>query len=395
MTRRIELDIFRGVLLVMMTLTHLPTRLSAYASQPLGFVSAAEGFVFLSAFVASIAFSRLLQNQGPRQARRRAWSRAIRLYGLHLGLLFFAFTVAATVALRMGRPALSNLLSGYLVEPVWSAVGSLFLLYQPPLLDILPMYVTFLFFTPLLLSAAVRRGWRQIVLASALVWLAAQFGLREAAHNVVVDITHLHIPLQETGAFNLFAWQAVWIAGLFLGAKSAVGEVPLKRLPGWAFATAAVVCLFFIGVRHDLLGPHLTQEALGLKLDKWQIGWLRVVNLISFTMVFYWLRKYVIRAVSVEPFLTLGKASLQVFCAHLFFVFVGLALLYGEVEQLHGITAITLVAVTFAALIWVASNEVRKKRRARERKRQQSEEDKAPGVLPPSTQTMACAEQQS
>lgn len=103
MTRRIEFDVLRGVLLVMMTLTHLPTRASAYASQPLGFVSAAEGFVFLSAFVASSGFSRLLQDHGPKQARQRAWSRAIRLYGLHLGLLFFAFTIAATLALRMGR----------------------------------------------------------------------------------------------------------------------------------------------------------------------------------------------------------------------------------------------------------------------------------------------------
>jgi len=69
--------------------------------------------------------------------------------------------------------------------------------------------------------------------------------------------------------------------------------------------------------------------------------------------------------VLVEPFLTLGKASLEVFCAHLFFVFVGLALLYGEVTELHGGYAIMLLAITFSGLMLVAIREVRRKRKAR------------------------------
>jgi hypothetical protein len=83
--------------------------------------------------------------------------------------------------------------------------------------------------------------------------------------------------------------------------------------------------------------------------------------------------------VKIEPFVTLGKASLRVFCAHIFFVFVGLALLYGDfnadgLDQLHGFTAILLLAVTFTALILVAGDEVRKKRlRREERKRAAAE----------------------
>ncbi|HET8638490.1 MAG TPA: OpgC domain-containing protein, partial [Acidobacteriaceae bacterium] len=64
-------------------------------------------------------------------------------------------------------------------------------------------------------------------------------------------------------------------------------------------------------------------------------------------------------------FITLGKASLQVFCAHLFFVFVGLALLYGQIEQLHGWTAVILVSVTFVSLMIVAIREVSKRNRKR------------------------------
>jgi Flp pilus assembly protein TadB len=58
----------------------------------------------------------------------------------------------------------------------------------------------------------------------------------------------------------------------------------------------------------------------------------------------------------------LGKASLQVFCAHLAFVFVGLALLYGTVTQLHGLYAVGLVALTFVGLIFVALRKTRRER---------------------------------
>jgi hypothetical protein len=227
------------------------------------------------------------------------------------------------------------------------------------------MYVTFLLLTPYILSVAVRRGWTRILMVSGVIWLLAQFGLRTWMHSLVVNATGLRIPLQETGAFNLFAWQAIWVLALWLGAKSTQGENPLGKLPGWVFVLSGAVCLFFLGVRHDWLGPHLTQEALGLSLDKWQIGPLRMLNLFAFSCMIYWSRKYLTRMVLVEPFLTLGKASLEVFCAHVFFVFVGLALLYGEVTELHGRVALILLIITFTALILVAIREVRRKQKAR------------------------------
>jgi len=360
--RRPELDALRGLFLVWMTLTHLPTRFSDFVNQPIGFVSSAEGFVFLSALLVSRVYMRQAIADGT-ALRNKLWRRSLRIYAYHLLMLALAFTVAAAYAVTTHRAAIYNLLNFYIAHPVVAIVGSLLLLYCPPLLDILPMYVIFLFFTPLVLSSAVKRGWGRILAVSGAFWLFAQFGLRDLVHNIIVHVTHLPIPLQETGAFNLFAWQGIWIIGLWLGAKSAEGDVPLKRIPGYAVGVCALICLVFIGIRHEWLGPQLTQQALGMKLDKWQIGPLRVINLVTFTIVFYWMRKYVLRIVAVEPFLTLGKASLHVFCAHVFFVFVGLALLYNsDVPQLHGWVAITLLTVTFLGLVLVAVREVRKQR---------------------------------
>jgi len=364
--RRPELDALRGLFLVWMTLTHLPTHLSDFVNQPIGFISSAEGFVFMSALLVGRIYIHEMQHDEA-GVHFKLLRRSLKIYGYHLLLLFLAFTVAAEYAVHSHRVAITNLLDFYLAHPGTAIVGSLLLLYCPPLLDILPMYVTFLLFTPFILSIAVRIGWKKILAASMLIWLLAQFGLRDVVHNWIVHITHLHIPLQETGAFNLFAWQAVWITGLWLGAELARGFVPFRYVPRPAVIVCFVISILFIFVRYGWLGPHLTQQTLGLQLDKWQIGPLRVLNLICFSVVLYALRKYVIKAVSHEPFLTLGKASLHVFCAHLFFVFVGLALLYGEVEQLHGWTAVILIVVTLVSLVFVAIRDVRRRRVKRSR----------------------------
>jgi hypothetical protein len=362
--RRPELDALRGLFLVWMTLTHLPTHFSDLVNQPFGFVSSAEGFVFLS----GLLVARLYIRQAAEDAitlRNKLLKRTLRLYLYHLVLLTLAFTAAATFAVAAHRPALTNLLNFYLAHPLTAVVGSLLLLYCPPLLDILPMYMIFLLTTPYLLALAVRRGWRGILIGSGTVWLLAQFGLRTWAHAGVVHLTGLKIPLQETGAFNLFAWQAVWISGMAIGAASARGALPFERLPRILYPVSAAICLFFVGVRHNLLGANLTQQALGISLDKWQIGPLRMLNLLALGCVVYWSRGLVSRLAHIEPLVTLGKASLEVFCAQIVFVFFGLALLVGEVDQLHGVAAALLVVLTLSGMMMVAKREARRKQQAR------------------------------
>ena len=362
--RRPELDALRGLFLAWMTVTHLPTRFSDYVNQPLGFISSAEGFVFLSALLVSRIYARQ-SVEDETGLRAKLWMRALKIYAIHLLMLALAFTVAAGLAVTTHKAAIYNLLNFYIAHPVTAIAGSVLLVYCPPLLDILPMYVLFLAATPLVLSFANRFGWRKTVALSAVLWLGGQLGLRELTHNAVIHLTRLDIPLQETGAFNLFAWQGVWLVGLWFGAESARGAFPLKRLPGWTAAAALAVCIFFLGVRHGWLGEQLTQQTLAPALDKWNIGPLRVVNLAAFTVLFYWLRRYILPLIAVEPFLTLGKASLQVFCAHLVFVFIGLALLYSDMTQLHGVAAISLLALTFSSLILVALWQVKRARKPR------------------------------
>ncbi|MBB5057713.1 hypothetical protein HDF16_002419 [Granulicella aggregans] len=363
--RKPEIDALRGLFLVWMTLTHLPTHFSDFVNQPFGFVSSAEGFVFLSALlVARLYIRKAAEDEAA--LRAKLWKRALKIYGYHVILLALAFTIAAAFAVTTHRAALSNLLDFYLAHPVTAIVGSLLLIYCPPLLDILPMYVIFLLLSPYVLAFAARRGWKPLLALSTFVWFLAQFGLRHWVHDLVVRVTHLQIPLQQTGAFNLFSWQLIWLLGMWIGARSAdpppKGGLPFRHLPSYAYPIAAAICLFFLGVRHGWLGPHLTEQALSPQLDKWQLAAPRMLNLIGFSILIYWFRKPVKRIVLVEPFLTLGKASLEVFCAHIVFVFIALALLYGEITQLRGLYAAATLILTFAGLILIAIREVRIKR---------------------------------
>ena len=59
MQRDLRIDTLRGLMLVIMMVTHIrwfaiPTAWTTY--QPIGFVTAAEGFVFLSGLVAGIVY---------------------------------------------------------------------------------------------------------------------------------------------------------------------------------------------------------------------------------------------------------------------------------------------------------------------------------------------------
>src|SRR5580692_2730609 len=235
MGRRLELDAARGLMLVWITLTHLPTAASAYVNQPFGFVSAAEGFIFLSALFTGRIYYRLAQHDGYKPMTLKLWARTLRLYLYHALLLAFVFLVAVPIASRGNRPGLHNLLDFYFDAGARRAVVEAFLLiYRPPLLDILPMYIIFLVFTSAALLLTQRIPWKYVLGTGLVIWTMAQFGFRAQEHALVSKIIPTHIPLNEMGSFDLWAWQFLWIVGIYLGVRWGRGDLNIdvwaKRL---------------------------------------------------------------------------------------------------------------------------------------------------------------------
>ena len=357
MTRHWEIDALRGLMLVLMTITHLPTRLSSPLGQPLGFVSAAEGFVLLSAYMAGLVYARVALNDGIESMRSAFWRRALKVYACHAALLLFLFTVIAAVGLRIDQPAVKDLMSFYLAHPNTALVAGLLLIYAPPLLDILPMYILFMLASPWVLAHAMRRGWGLVLASSLAAWLLTQFGLSRWLYDAMVALTGLTVPLNETGSFSPLSWQLLWVSGLWMGAKRTVERAQAFVFPGWAVVLALLVAITGITWRH-VVGqvPFGTDAPLNWLFDKWHLGPLRLLNLlalITLTMRFGpWLAARLPRLPWLE---SLGAASLPVFCAHLMIVLLVLALFGSNPQERVWWVDAALLAACFAALYGVAS----------------------------------------
>src|SRR5438309_9990423 len=171
MRRLKELDALRGFMLVWITFTHLPTALSTYLNQPFGFVSAAEGFIFLSALFTGSIYFRMAEQNSYGAMRRKLSMRTLQLYLYHVLLLSFVLLVAVPVAASGTRPGLHNLLDFYFNAGHRRAIiDAALLIYRPPLLDILPMYIIFLALTPIALNASRRIGWNVLLGGGFTIW---------------------------------------------------------------------------------------------------------------------------------------------------------------------------------------------------------------------------------
>jgi hypothetical protein len=353
-----EIDALRGLMLVLMTVTHLPSRLTDPLGQPFGFVSAAEGFVLLSAFMAGLVYSRAGYREGVDAMRRAFWQRALKIYMAQAATLLFLFTIIAAVGVHIDQPAVKDLMSYYLVQPREGFLFGLLLVYEPALLDILPMYIFFMLLSPWVLAFALRRGWLGVVLASTAVWALAQFGLSEWIYQWVVRWTGLPVPFHEMGAFNALAWQFLWLMGLWLGASRSAPDVQPIRLPPWLLVAAAAVALYGLYWRHhgpNGQAPFGANDRLNLLFDKWQLGPLRLLNLVALGVLAVGFGPTLARKLPrLHALEALGSASLPVFCAHLVAVLLVLAFFGGSQTARPWWGDVVLLAAVFAALHAVA-----------------------------------------
>jgi hypothetical protein len=284
--------------------------------------------------------------------RAKLLLRTLRLYGYHALLLGFAFLVAVPIAARGNRPQLYNLLDYYFAAGPKQAVTEAFLLiYRPPLLDILPMYILFLLMTPLVLILSRRLGWTPILTGSGTIWFLAHLGVREAEHEFVSRVLGTHIPINEMGSFDLWAWQFLWILGLWCGVRWAQGNLPVEEWSRRVVIPAVIIVAVLLPLRYAV-GRGVELGVFEPMFDKWHFG---VVRLINFAAVAALLIRFqsLLKPLAVRPLVMLGQASLQVFCVHLLFTFAGLTLL-GNATMLSAWKQILLLAATLAGMLLTA-----------------------------------------
>jgi hypothetical protein len=270
MKRLVELDVLRGFLLLMMVVNHAPSPLRRITDQPLGFFSTAEGFVFVSAFLAGLLFQKRATTKGFEAARSATFVRALRIYQAHLLTVFVIF-FAGTVFLA-DLPGVQNILSQFFMNPGAAIAGSVTLLFQPPLLDILPMYIVFSFVTPLAFWAAKRWGWQNVFFCSVGIWLLSQFRLQDQLLNSAQNISFIHF-----GPFDLLSWQLLWVGGLIFG-RSLQEQKPILRMPRIAEIVLLMVAVGLLVWRWMSIYVDVDPSRALWFLDKWHLGPLRLLN---------------------------------------------------------------------------------------------------------------------
>jgi hypothetical protein len=356
--RRWELDALRGLMLVAMTLTHMPTRFSDPAGQPLGFVSAAEGFVMLSAYMAGSVYTQRERRQGEERMRQAFLQRVWKIWLCQAALLVFLFSIVAAVGVIGREPAVTDLLDFYLERPATAFVAGLLLIYSPPLLDILPMYILFMLVSPVLLMHGLYRGWGGILAASVVLWVTAQFDVGRMVWDSMVRATGLPVPFEQNGAFELLGWQFLWVLGLWMGSTSAASDaVAPLRFPRWMVRLAWAIAIIGFVWRHAVgQAPLPGDPSLGRALfDKWHLAPLRLIDFFALLVLAMhhgeWLKSRLPRLRVLER---LGAASLPVFVAHLVLALLALAVLGGDPSQHSWSFDVALLAATFGVL-WIVA----------------------------------------
>ena len=301
-----------------MTLDHFGRPISFYLYQCFGFFSAAEGFFFLSGFVGFLAAaSKGVKDPGQSWMR---W-RAFKTWRYHIVTLAAIAIAGATLL-----PQVAFNFRSILEHPVQGSVWSALLLNTPEYLDVLPLYVLFLligsFAFPLFVKAKRKRAILLLWLPSLALWLAAQFGLRDACNSIFPQWIH-------HGDFDPFGWQFVYVSGAATSAwwriarsNEASGDSlavrSVKRLTP-AVIIALVFCFLW---SHQFIA---LAEPASFWTSKVHVGPLRFANFFTFMLLIgavvrRWPALLDFRATNV-----MGRHSLDVYTAHIVFIYLWMA----------------------------------------------------------------------
>jgi hypothetical protein len=325
MKRDLTLDSLRGILLIVMTIDHLAIALHQYTIHALGFITAAEGFIFLSGFVAGTVYSRI-QTQSVQRLWTSALQRVRTIYLFHIAVfsLIMILGLTSTPLMLAWRETMPDFINPLLLQHPLQALGlGAVLLYQPAFLDILPLYCVFLLITPLLLGAFQKGYARQIFTGSLLLWLAAQVGVLTVMNRALGNFLPINL-----GAFDILAWQVLFIGGLYWGFRRyhrTQAQREFQARPGYlAVAVVTVVVLFM--VRQQGFG-----QLVAAQINNWwlfepltvkeHLGLLRVVNFAALSYVIASIYRHFGRLITWRWFATLGQHSLQVYAFHVVLLF--------------------------------------------------------------------------
>jgi hypothetical protein len=299
--RSIEVDFFRGVVLIVIVLDHIPgSTLSHLMLHAYALCDAAEVFVFLGGYASAAAYTAVLAGRGENAARMRFVRRCWEIYRAYLLTAVLTLVSGALLALLHLNPPMVEL-TGWLPfsgQPLREAFDIAVLRRQPYLSSVLPMYVIFALGVPFVVPLARRSSLMALGLSVA-IWalarpLAALFSIDDMAD----------------WAFNPFAWQLMFVLGILCRVQPVSARFHASRTARWFTRVAVVAVLAFAVVKLFVL----TQPLPGTLKQNLSVD--RVINFV----VIAWLAARFVRtgcvawlAQRLPAVVTVGRTGLVCF----------------------------------------------------------------------------------
>lgn len=305
--RLTHIDALRGILLVMMAVNHIPSELQIVTNHVFGFVSAAEGFVFLSGLMAGMVYARRYYKSGEREMKGSAAKRASGIYVFHVCTYLLVLVGLQLYTHWKGEaPAIAPRLM--IEHPASALLSGLVLLQQPSLFDILPMYCGLLLAVPLIIVACSRGERQPVLVGSFLLW-----GLV----NFLSPQTPFNHGILNTGSFNLLAWQLLFVVGVVFGHAWASGQTLWPKPNAGLIAVALLVASIFYVLRHALVHLPVLDPWLETWTNKNNLAPLRLINAGLLIYLVYTVAAHFPGVLAWRPFAFLGQHSMFVFAAHI------------------------------------------------------------------------------
>jgi len=304
-SRDLRFDSLRGLMLVFMTVNHLPTELRTVTDGSIGLFSSAEGFVFLSGILAGYVYIRRLWKGGEAGLKAAAVKRTKTIYAWHIASFLGCLVVVQATEKVLGFCS-QNSPQLFYSNPFLALGLGLTLLHQPGLLDLLPMYCVFVMLLPYVLPAleAGRRKW--VLAASVGLWAVGQ--VCPAIDGAPIYPVHL-------GTFNLFAWQLLFVVGMVIGHARARSDSNLVPVRPWLIAGALGVVVFSFGIRHYQWQTPWADAFFGISLNKPNLGLLRLADFGCVAYLVAVIGGQAPALLTWRPLAYLGQASIAVVAA--------------------------------------------------------------------------------
>jgi len=318
----LRLDLFRGVANWFIFLDHIPDNVVNWITiRNYGFSGAADLFIFVSGYAASVVYARMMLERGFIIGATRLFKRAWHLYAAYIVLFVIYIVTVTNVAAQYAAPDLiyEFNVASLVDHPIRTLAHGLLLESKALNLDVLQLYIVLMACFPPVLWIMLRKPDLMMAGSVALYFTARAF--------------EWHLPSFPEGrwVFNPFCWQLLFVFGAWLalgGVQKCRAILRLRMLPFFGIAYLVFALVLRMAGRFPEFGKVVPAWLLDafIPVDKTNLAPYRVLH---FVLVALLVTRFVskdwrgLKWSILRPIIKCGEESLAVFCVGVFLSFAG------------------------------------------------------------------------